>query len=238
MGKLILNSTQIPNIILDEWMYELTPAEFKVVMVIARQTYGWNKENDWLTYSQLIEKTGLSKETVATALKGLHESGKIIVMTEDGEVLTDKRNSGRRKLFYCLNTGEKSENPTFKSQEIRHTKETNTNISLSKDKHNMAKAYGNEFVTQVLEEFKKISGLERSADKYPQRVAWNFHQKYGASNFGPAMSYLQSVWKKDITKIETVKLHYPTYQKDVLKHSVETHELTDEEKAMERMIHQ
>ena len=40
---LIPNSTQIPDVILDRWLARLNGAEFKVVMYIARRTYGFGK---------------------------------------------------------------------------------------------------------------------------------------------------------------------------------------------------
>ena len=131
--SLILNSTQIPNIIFDEWMAEITPAEFKVVMTIARQTYGWHKETDRIAYSQLEYKTGYSKDTLTIAVKALRASGKIIVTDSEGNQLYTKEECRGKSLYYKLNiqgVGKSdklvtnvSENP---SRKIRHTKETNT----------------------------------------------------------------------------------------------------------------
>lgn len=88
--------------------------------------------------------------------------------------------------------------------------------------------YGSSDVNSILKDFTQTTGLSQPADRYPRRVAHNFSQKYGAKNFRPALEYLMKLWKKDITKIETVKLHYPTYQKDVLK--ISGVELTAEQK--------
>lgn len=133
-AKLILNSTQIPNILF-EWMPKFTGNEFMVLMVIARQTYGWHKEREWIAYSQLILKTGLHRETIAIVLKSLKEKEIIEVTDKEGFILKGESLSGRRQLFYKIKFGksdnifkekEKSENPTFKSRNFGHTKETNT----------------------------------------------------------------------------------------------------------------
>ncbi len=139
-NNIIPNTTQIPNLILDEVMPQLSDTEFRVLMVICRQTLGWienretgrRKEKDWISYSQLIEKTGRSREAIAEALKSLREKHLIETYDQSGNLLSrEDRLSGCRKLYYRLSTsgvekGKKSEKLTFKSQESRLTKETLT----------------------------------------------------------------------------------------------------------------
>lgn len=79
------NSTQIPDVILDFWLSELSGAELKVVLYVARRTYGFGKESDNISLSQIshgITKrdgvvldtgTGLSRSSVARAIKTLEE---------------------------------------------------------------------------------------------------------------------------------------------------------------------
>lgn len=135
-AKLKPNTTQIPNVILDEWMAELTPAEFKVIMLIARQTYGWHKDTDRISYTQLIDKTGYGADTITVAVKALRASGKIIVTDSEGIQLHTVEECRGKSLYYRLNlegttTTRKSrvvspnysENPSWKS---RVTKETIT----------------------------------------------------------------------------------------------------------------
>jgi phage replication O-like protein O len=82
---LIPNSTQIPDVLLDHWMAELSGAEFKVLMYIARRTYGFKKDSDTISLSQLLNGitkengevldrgTGLSRSTLVAALKSLQD---------------------------------------------------------------------------------------------------------------------------------------------------------------------
>ena len=51
--SLIPNSTQIPDVILDRWMSQLTGAELKVLLYVARRTYGFGKSSDRISLQQI-----------------------------------------------------------------------------------------------------------------------------------------------------------------------------------------
>ncbi len=72
------NTSPIPNILFDYWMAKLTPAEFKVLMAIARKTYGWHKQKDRISLRQLTELTGLHKSGVIKATEKLLELNLVI----------------------------------------------------------------------------------------------------------------------------------------------------------------
>jgi phage replication O-like protein O len=88
--QLIPNSTQIPDVILDRWMAELSGAEFKVLLYIARRTYGFGKDSDRISLSQIADGivrrdgtvldrgTGISRSSVARALNSLEERNIVI----------------------------------------------------------------------------------------------------------------------------------------------------------------
>ena len=91
MSKLLVpNSTQVPNVLLDELMPILGGAEFKCLMYIARRTYGFRKSYDSISLTQfedgIITKdgkkldsgTGLSRETIIISLQKLVEMGVIL----------------------------------------------------------------------------------------------------------------------------------------------------------------
>ena len=90
--KLIPNSTQIPNIILDFLIPRLPGAEAKCILYICRRTYGFHKEKDRISFSQFLngiknrkgEKldcgSGLkSRSSVNEALKNLSKAGAIFI---------------------------------------------------------------------------------------------------------------------------------------------------------------
>src|SRR5262249_32283622 len=94
---LIPNSTQIPDVILDHWMAELSGAEFKVLLYIARRTYGFGKASDSISLTQIAQGitrrdgaildrgTGISRPTVVRALKVLEERGAVLRKTNLSE---------------------------------------------------------------------------------------------------------------------------------------------------------
>jgi len=84
------NTFQMPNVMIDVWLTELSGSEFKVAAYICRHTYGWNKESDGISLSQMMNGvrrrdgsyldrgTGIkSKETLLTALRSLEKQGRI-----------------------------------------------------------------------------------------------------------------------------------------------------------------
>src|ERR1051325_8890072 len=98
MSRLLIpNSTQFPDIILDSWMAELSGGEFKVLLYIARRTYGVGKGRDGISLTQMAQGitrrdgtvldrgTGLSRASVARALKALEDRGIIVRQTNLSE---------------------------------------------------------------------------------------------------------------------------------------------------------
>ena len=105
-------STPVPNELLDRTMPELRDTELRVLLVVVRQTLGWQdgfdpkqrKERDWLTQSQLMRRTGRASEAVARAVDGLVRLGLIDVLDRSGSLLPSpaerRRHLGR--LYYRL----------------------------------------------------------------------------------------------------------------------------------------
>src|SRR3990167_7143156 len=63
------NYTQIPNNLFDEHMRDMTGAEFKVMAVICRKTFGWQKKKDKISISQLKTLTGIGRSQIVESLK-------------------------------------------------------------------------------------------------------------------------------------------------------------------------
>ncbi len=70
--------TKVPNVILDYFMQCLTGAELTIMIFICRKTLGFQKKVDRIAYSTFVEGTGLTKPTVAMALKKLVKKEMII----------------------------------------------------------------------------------------------------------------------------------------------------------------
>jgi len=111
---MVPNMTQTPNIILDEWISRLSGPEFKILMLLVRQTIGWmqdkdtgrRKDRDWMNIKQIMRKTGIkSDRTISKAIAKLSDQLKIIeTVTESGFPLESpkKREEHSGKIYYRL----------------------------------------------------------------------------------------------------------------------------------------
>ena len=71
--------TMIPDVLLDQQLPELGHAELKVLLVIMRKTYGWQKDADRISLNQLAELTGIARRSVIRATQDLERRGYILV---------------------------------------------------------------------------------------------------------------------------------------------------------------
>lgn len=102
-------TTPVPNIMLDQMLPHLTMAELKVVLVIIRQTNGWalsngqRKNRDWISQSQFVLKTGLTRQTISSTLQTLSNLKLISITDFKGNATnTPSERKGKSKLFYAL----------------------------------------------------------------------------------------------------------------------------------------
>jgi len=82
--------TQVPDELFDELLSELTGAELKVLMYVVRRTFGFKRDSDHISLSQMVngivkkdgvvldKGTGLAKDSVARATKSLVEKGILV----------------------------------------------------------------------------------------------------------------------------------------------------------------
>ena len=130
-SKFIPNFLQVPNVVIDELLPDLTGAELKCYLVVIRKTKGWNKESDNISISQFMKATGLSNSAVIKACESLVQYGLLV-----------KENGARNTGVYAVNsyskiTHEKSSQVTC--EESSHTinnikntiQNTNTNLTVS-----------------------------------------------------------------------------------------------------------
>ncbi len=81
------NSTQVPDVILDDWMPFLSGSELAVVMMVARKTFGWRKDADRIGISQMMAGTGLSRRTIQVACDSLAAAG-VLAVRPSGDGVT------------------------------------------------------------------------------------------------------------------------------------------------------
>lgn len=88
------NYFQCPNDLIDHWMPLLSEGELKILLFVIRQTFGWNKERDYISLSQFEKATGLSKPTVCKSTQSLVDKG--VIRKE----ITGK--FGKEEIYYSL----------------------------------------------------------------------------------------------------------------------------------------
>jgi len=113
---LIPNSTQIPDVILDHWMAELSGAEFKVLLYVARRTYGFGKESDNISLNQMAagirrrdgtwldHGTGLSRSGVKAACNSLIQRGILVRVNNRSEESRECEESTYRLNLFAAST--------------------------------------------------------------------------------------------------------------------------------------
>lgn len=94
--------TQIPNIFIDDWVHNIDPMEAKVMLIIYRKTFGWHKDRDQISISQLEKCTGHGKQAILKAVNGLIEKGAIRKIVEGP--------NGQQKTYYEVVMEEDSNN--------------------------------------------------------------------------------------------------------------------------------
>jgi len=114
-------TTPVPTALIDRVMPALRDTELRVLLVVVRQTLGWQvgkdpylrKERDWLTQSQLMRRTGRESGAVARAVDVLVRRGLIDVLDGGGRSLPTPAERRRclGRLYYRLHRPEGEAKP-------------------------------------------------------------------------------------------------------------------------------
>jgi len=142
------NYTQTPNILFDEIMRDLNGAELKVMLAVIRKTFGWHKERDRISLTQLEEMTGLSRQGILNAIHGKKKEKSVIgglvnkgyikiIETKQGNVyelvvkeVDQQETASQLSRLEVVNKVDQESG--LASQQSRHTKEKSLN-KLSKE---------------------------------------------------------------------------------------------------------
>ncbi|STZ77363.1 replication protein [Bergeriella denitrificans] len=85
MSKYIVNAFQVPNAVVDELMWQLSPNAFKLYIMIVRKTTGWGKSSDKISISQFMQYSGIKKrDTVMACLAELEKFNLICPVKRSG----------------------------------------------------------------------------------------------------------------------------------------------------------
>lgn len=122
--------TKVPDAIIDTWMPELSESEFKVLMVIVRQTLGWDKPRDRISHSQFVKKTGLSQRAVTAAVESLSTRNLIRITDHVGRPLVADERRYRKDICYELGELQKVNNALTKAENNHISRQ---NVPITRD---------------------------------------------------------------------------------------------------------
>ena len=138
-----VGTTAVPNVLLDKVMPTLRDTEFRILMVVVRQTLGWQdgpdpakrKEKDWLTQSQLMRRTGRASGAVSHAVDALVRARIIDVLDLWGRPLATPAERRRHlgHLYYRLHEGRETAIDDIKPSKSAHAKAHTTKESRNKN---------------------------------------------------------------------------------------------------------
>ncbi|MBP7284242.1 MAG: replication protein [Leptospiraceae bacterium] len=172
------NTTQVPNFVFDVLMAKCgkAPTRFFVLLAIIRKTYGWQKHEDLLSLSHIIELTGMSKNAVKDALK-FWQKEKVIKLLSKGD---GRKISKYRCLLYdYMDTQRTSETPP-EGQSVTPTESVNGTLEgqpMTPQK-------------QLNQLSKTINKIEEEKASPPEKV---FEKKKEESSFANQMLGLKDV---------------------------------------------
>ena len=109
---IIPNTTPTPNELYNGEMKKMNDTELRVVLVVTRATLGWEvnnetgmrKQEDWISRSQLVEKTGRSSRAVSQSIDQCIKRGWVEARTKEGALLdsAEKRKKHGARIYYRL----------------------------------------------------------------------------------------------------------------------------------------
>lgn len=196
--------TQVPNELLDT-MDRLLPCEFKVAMLICRQTFGWHKESDVISLTQMEAKTGLARNTIIKAVEGLEKRHLIKKAKTDAgnayQLVVQKMNPPSAK-----NELASAKNEPGGSAKFEHTKERvltinkqRRTVSVSSGGLDSGNGFHQAFIKGWCENYETVWGFKYQFDK------------------GKDSSAVKGLMAKNIPitdLIETAKRAWTLYQND------------------------
>ncbi len=158
-------TTQIPNIIFDTYLTQLSFSELKILLYIVRQTYGWKQKNgkrknrDRITYGQFRSKTGLSRRIISQTIQSLIVKHLISATDYYGNKLhTPQKRKGKVSIYYApsiqtcakrsTNLGNQKHIPM---QNMVHNKTNSTKLTRQKSFEKVTRQSDYERVQELLQ---------------------------------------------------------------------------------------
>ena len=92
--------TKVSDVLLDTWLADLSEAELKTLLIIIRQTIGWNKSRDRISHSQFKTRSGLSQRSITSAVESLSNRNFIKITDYHGRSLSSDERRYKTEIYY------------------------------------------------------------------------------------------------------------------------------------------
>ena len=162
------NFFQCPNIIIDEYLKELSGSELKCFLLIIRKTKGWHKDIDAISISQFEDLTGLSNRSVIDACNSLVDRGFIY------------QDVGQRgvKLF-ALDCKKFTSEKSSHVKKVHSTYEESSQVTSEKSSHTKESIKYTNKENNIISEQSRIDELtkERDARRFTLPLDWKPNQR-------------------------------------------------------------
>lgn len=115
--------TKLYDCFVDMYLPEINGSELKLLIIILRQTIGWNKKRDRISHRFFMKKTALSRRSVTQGIASLEHKKMIRIMDCQGNILNAHLRKYCDAIYY---------EPVFPKAEITSQKEKNAFIKAEK----------------------------------------------------------------------------------------------------------
>jgi hypothetical protein len=141
-------TTPFPNILIDRVMPHLTDTEWRVLVVVVRQTFGWSagkgkrKAVDSLSHAQFKAKTGREGAAISRAIDRLVRVGLVVVRDERGQIMdsSQARRRAKGRLYFGSRMPDSNDPPDHVRK--RTSKSENNKTKQYKIKQTQADLFG------------------------------------------------------------------------------------------------
>lgn len=139
------NFTQVPDELFDVLMPLLSEAELRVLLYIIRRTFGFKRDSDTISLSQMVSGittrdvqvldsgTGLSKATVARGLQGLRTKGVIIAARNRSASRGDEPTTYRLHFQHAPTERPREQRPVSQSRDTPRVSHPGQALSQPRD---------------------------------------------------------------------------------------------------------
>jgi DNA-binding transcriptional ArsR family regulator len=197
--------TQVPDELFDVLMPTLADAELRVLLYIIRRTFGFKRDTDAISLSQMVSGittrdgrvldhgTGLSKATVARGLKGLRDKGIILAERQRTQERGDQPTTYR--LRFKTDIPELS--PLSHGQAWPPVSRTRQALSQPRDRQHTA---SKETDIEYSKEEPLVDTTAMEQGREPEQSRSHSHQSGSFTEVGSLGAILQHRVRRDVTK--------------------------------------